>query len=335
MRHLLLFCVAWTFIACDDDDSAEVDLAAAQIADAAMVDAMTRDAATADAAPMPDAAPLADAVLPDALAPDALGPDAALPPIGAPDRTAPVFVPEGIAPADGWPIAVVLHGFRSNPELTVGQFPFGRTATEDGWIVVYPRGLPDENGALHWDDYGRVAAGPGDDVPHILSVIDQVAARHDGDVERVLVIGHSNGGAMAQHLACQVPDRLQAFVNLSGVNIEPERCTPARRITGVWAHGTEDDAVLYDGRGDAPGVEAASAAWAASAGCGDAEDLPEPVVGYTLTPPNAPTAIRRWPACDADAQGGTVRVERWRIDGAAHVLLTTAAFSVAVRALLP
>lgn len=329
MRHLLPFCLAWTFIACDDGNSDAVDRADAQTADGALVDgalldAMTPDAEIVDAATISDAATIFDAA-----------PDAALPPIGAPDRIAPVFVPEGMAPAAGWPIAVVLHGFRSNPELTVGQFPFGRTADANGWIVVYPRGLPDENGFLHWDDYGRVADGPGDDVPYILSVIDQVAARHAGDVERVLVIGHSNGGAMAQHLACQVPDRLQAFVNLSGVNIEAERCTPAHRITGVWAHGTEDDAVLYDGRGDEPGVEAASAAWAMSAGCDDADDLPETIVGYTLTPPNAPTAIRRWPACDADARGRNVRVERWRIDGAPHVLLTTDAFSAAVRGLLP
>ena len=332
MRHMLLFCLACAVIGCDDGDADGTSPMPfdAQVMDAAMPDAAP-DTAVSDAV-VDDAA--VDAMIHDAVV-DAGMPDAAPPPIGAPDRSAPVFVPEGMAPPGGWPIAVVLHGFRSNPELTVGQFPFGRSATSHGWIVVYPRGLPDDEGFLHWDDYGRVAEGPGDDVPYILSVIDQVAARHDGDVERVLVIGHSNGGAMAHHLACQASDRFQAFVNLSGVNIEPERCTPLRRITGVWAHGTEDDAVLYDGRGDEPGVEEASAAWAASAGCGDGEDLSDPVVGYTLTPPNAPTAIRRWPDCDAGGVAGMVRVERWRIDGAPHVLLTTDAFSAAVRALLP
>lgn len=316
MRDLLLLCMTCAVFACDGADPA-----VAPDALAAPLDAAPFDAAVLDAAP--------DAAAQDATV-DALAFDAAPPPIGGEDRRAPVFVPEGDAPPGGWPIAVVLHGFRSNPELTIGQFPFGRTATANGWIVVYPRGLEDAEGFLHWDDYGRVPEGPGDDVPHILGVIDEVAARHGGDVDRVLVIGHSNGGAMARYLACQAPTRFKAFVNLSGANVEPERCTPAVRITGVWAHGTEDDAVSYEGREGTPGVEDASAGWAAAAGCGEAVDAADPIIGYTLTPPDAPTQVRRWPECD-----GGVRVERWRIEGAPHVLLTTDAFSAAVRALLP
>lgn len=317
-------CLLLLLTACDDADppaTGEPDaLAADRGVDGARSDASEQDAAPVDAAPV-DAAP-------DAAAPVDAAPDAA-PPIGGADRRARIFAPSAAPPAEGWPILLVLHGFRSNPELTIGQFPFGRTADAHGWIVVYPRGLPDEDGFLHWDDFGRVPEGPGDDVAHLIEVIDAVAARHGGDPGRVLVIGHSNGGAMAHHMACEVPERIIGFVNLSGGNPTDARCTPARWVTGVWAHGTADDSVLYAGSAERPGVEAAAARWGDWVGCAAFEDA-EPQVGYTMTPPDAPTAIRRWTGCPAG-----IAVERWRIDGAPHVLVTTDAFSAAVRALIP
>lgn len=307
---------AGALLACDDaTDAAPTPQPVDATVDAARPDAAP-DAAPQDAAP--DAAPL-DAAIPDAA-----------PPVGGVDREAKVFVPSGEPPANGWPIVLVLHGFRANPELTVNQFPFGRTADQNGWIVVYPRGLEDENGFLHWDDFGRVPEGPGADVDHLLTVIDTVAARHRGDVDRVLVIGHSNGGAMAVQLACHVPERFQAFVNLSGRNIEDGRCAPSRIITGVWAHGTADGSVSYDGGADWPGVEAASARWADAAGCEGFDDLPEPVADMAVSPAGALTFVRRWTAC-----GAGIRVERWRMQDVPHVLITTDTFSAAVRALLP
>lgn len=312
------FCLAALLFACDDGDP---DVAPEP--DAALVDATAIDAAIIDAAPID-----ADMIDPVDATPIDAAPDAA-PPIGGPDRSARVFAPTGDPPAEGWPIALVLHGFRSNPELTIGQFPFGRTADTHGWIVVYPRGLPDDDGFLHWDDFGRVPEGPGDDVTHLIEVIDAVVARHGGDASRVLIIGHSNGGAMAQHMACHAPERIVAFVNLSGGNVESDRCAPTRWVTGVWAHGTEDDAVAYAGSETRPGVEEASQRWADWVGCDAFEDA-DPVVGYTNTPPDAPTAIRRWTGCPDGVQ-----VERWRMEGVPHVLITTDAFTAAVRALVP
>lgn len=281
--------------------------------------------------PMADAVPLDGAIAdglvadPDAAPPDAAPPDAALPPIGG-DRPALVYAPTGAPPPDGWPILLLLHGFGAAPPTVDRNFPFAARVDQDGWIVVLPEGRRDADGKRYWAaDFHVEPDGRGADVDYLLGVIDEVAARHHGDPARVVVMGHSNGGAMAQHLACYAADRLVAYVDVSGFNLPVGACAPARPIAALHVHGLADMDVPYDGRDDRPGSLAAAADWADRVlGCADPE-APEGPFDYDLRA-GAETTVTRWAGCRE------ARVEHWAMADVGHLIIPTPAFLDAVRA---
>lgn len=314
MRTLLALCLC---LAACDDAGADAAAADARVATDAAPDAGLADAAFADAG-LADAGPPADAAVADA---------APLPPLGGPDRPALVFVPAGEPPAAGWPLLFLLHGFRASPELMHRQFPFGEHVDDHGWIVVLPHGARDESGFPYWQAHERVD-DVGEDVPYLLDLADQVAARYPTDLDHFYVAGHSNGGAMAQSLACYAADRIRGFINISGVNITPERCAPSRPVTALHISGTLDDSVRYEGSATNPGVDASATWWAETVlGCVEATDA-EPA-DLTLQAPDAETAIRRWSGC---APG--THAERWRMDGVRHAIIVQPAFLDAAHAAL-
>ncbi len=144
--------------ACDSGETAaDPDTA---LPDAALFDVNI----TADAAP--DAAP--DASLAD------------LGPIGG-DRAALVYAPAGDAPPVGWPVVVLLHGFRTDQTLIDRNFPLSGRVDGDGVLLVIPVGTPNEDGFLRWAADFHVDDGdPGPDVPYLLDVITNSVARHHG-----------------------------------------------------------------------------------------------------------------------------------------------------------
>ena len=300
-----LLTLALLLAACTEDPSEGPDPDAAAVLDAAALDAAALDAAVLDAAVL-----------------DAAAPDAA-PPLGGADRPALIFTPAGDPPAEGWPLLFVLHGFRANPEFMRRQFPFDRRINAHQWVVVYPQGGTDADGFLYWQAHERVDA-VGDDVPYLLTLADQVAARSPIDLQHFFVIGHSNGGAMAQSMACYAADRIRGFANISGHTIDPARCTPARPITGLYIGGDTDPAYTDP----PPGIEASATWWAETIlGCFTAlEDAPS---DFTLAAAGAETHILRWRGCANDTTA-----QRWRMEGVGHGILANDAFLDAVHTAL-
>lgn len=276
------------------------------------------------AAPDSDASS-ADGAVPDGIPPADAAPDGAvadLGPIGG-DRAALVYAPAGDPPDTGWPVLVLLHGFRADQTLIDRNFPFSRRVDDDGVLLVIPVGTPNEDGFLRWAADFHVGDGePGPDVPYLLDVVTGAVARHRGDPSRVFVMGHSNGGAMAVHLACHAALRVAGFINVSGFNPAADACAPARPVSAYFIHGTDDSQVPYAGRDERLGADDAADWWAARAGCSDpVDDAP---ADLEVTAAGDETTIRRWTCPDG------LRVERWRLGGTDHILVPNPAFLDAV-----
>jgi phospholipase/carboxylesterase len=110
-----------------------------------------------------------------------------------------------------------------------------------------------------WYDITRMAPGPGREpeadvrdsamlLEHLLEA-EQEAAEVPWD--RVLVVGFSQGGAMALHLALRWPRRLAGVVALSTYLVLPEalgeeRSPASDGMPGFFAHGTRDPTVAWD-----------------------------------------------------------------------------------------
>lgn len=200
-----------------------------------------------------------------------------------------VHVPTSYTGQKAVPLLLDFHGF-SKDAANERQWS-GQLAESDkrGFIAVWPNGV-----SLSWNAYGCCFLGDAlnvDDVSFNRAVIGAMKTYANIDADRVFVTGISNGGGMAQRMACEAADVVRAVVSVS-FPLNSASCTPARPI-GIWEiAGTADTTISYAGN-SAPlglpndlagiplGVQGAReslAAWKSILGCSDdlyREQLPD------------------------------------------------------------
>jgi polyhydroxybutyrate depolymerase len=192
------------------------------------------------------------------------------------------------------PAVVAFHGFSafaSDLEATSG---LSDLADANGFVVAYPQGL---GSPTEWD----VAGNQGDDqsdlamIGSLLVVLEEQACV---DADRIVLAGHSMGGAMASDAACRLAGQVAGVVLVAALWFELP-CAPSRPLPVTALHALDDPVLPYAGGpiGGIPSrlpeqlaVETAIATWAAHDGC-------------SLTPAVSDTgdggAILRWPECSA------------------------------------
>lgn len=110
--------------------------------------------------------------------------------------------------ASQWPLILYLHGGSGRGEDISQMKRLGLTGKVDAdpnfpFIVVSPQC---HNGEI-WTDVEALGA-----------ILDEVAATHRVDPDRVYVTGHSMGGRGALYTAFKMPDRFAAIVSLAPVS---------------------------------------------------------------------------------------------------------------------
>lgn len=250
--------------------------------------------------------------------------------VGGVTRQFRVYTPTGLT---GSPkaLVLVLHGGGgvglgiANP----GAHPlsvFRDVADREGFIVVYPGGLPAQDGAPGWNDCrsdNQVSSGA-DDVAFLNALIEALRAEFDLPASRVFMAGGSNGAQMTLAYALAGPGNVAAIAVSNGnlpLNPKSGACSaPARRrLPVLMAHGTADPAMPYAGgcvanlgggcaRGRVIGAEATRDAWIAANGL----SVVSPV--QTIVDPNTtdPGPANRF------VYPGAVPMEWWRLDGGGH-----------------
>jgi len=141
------------------------------------------------------------------------------------------------------PVALVLgfHGAGSNAGQFESYSGFSAVADREGFIVAYPQAL---GGHPTWN----TTPGPNNpDVQFVRDLIDNLASRCNIDPNRVYASGHSNGGGMANRLACNLADRIAAIGSVSGAYQGSEECSPSRPVAVLGVHGTDDPIIPYNG----------------------------------------------------------------------------------------
>ncbi len=153
-----------------------------------------------------------------------------------------LYMPGGLEKSKPVPLLMVLHGSAGSGEdmMTVTQRGFERLADKEKFIAVYPDALE-----RRWNEQG----GTVDDVGFLLAIVDKMVADGLVDKNRVYVTGISNGGMMAQRLACEQADRVAGIATVAGGLPEPMQvtCKPARPLPVLIVHGTEDPIVPWAG----------------------------------------------------------------------------------------
>jgi len=189
---------------------------------------------------------------------------------------------DGVAGKAPRPLILALHGARQGGYGMQRYTGLSDDATS--FLVAYPT-TPHDNG------FWRV-----EDVPRLLELVDAIG--RCAPVSTVTAVGFSNGGLMANALACQAADRVRAIVLVASGYEGLGSCKPKQAVSVLDVHGTSDEVVGYRG------LRAFVGNWAQRDGCS-----PTP---SARREPERVTHLR-WHGCRAGS-----RVEHLRVAGDTH-----------------
>jgi polyhydroxybutyrate depolymerase len=160
-----------------------------------------------------------------------------------------LYVPSSYDPSVPSPLVLLLHGRGGSAASQAYISDFKTVAEREGLIAVFPDGLNHEwNYVRNMPSYEGI--GPQDDDAFLNGLIDDLSLELNIDQQRVYVTGYSNGGFMAQRLACTQQERYAAIASVAATGSYglPELCEGRDHKPVMYIHGTEDEIVPWDGQ---------------------------------------------------------------------------------------
>ena len=189
-------------------------------------------------------------------------------------RTFYTYVPPNIGKE--MTLVVGLHGYTGNAKTFIrkGDADFNNFLEINNFIGAYPEGKSFyANGRKFssWNDLaGSIGQGPkgdicdidrdyypfppdcvnphrcswascGDDIGFIEKVIDH--HKNQYDIKSVIVIGMSNGGMLAQAIGCKLAGKVDAIINIEGMQALGMSCIPDKPLTMV-IYGAKNDTTV-------------------------------------------------------------------------------------------
>ena len=159
-----------------------------------------------------------------------------------------MYVPSSYTGEKQMPLLMVLHGRSSNAQRMANLTSFNLRAEKHGFVVIYPEGILSQWNYLH--GLSGFQKKPNDS-DFLLKIMDIVKSQYNIDVHRMYVTGISNGGFMAQRLACYAPEKFAAFASVAagGYAVMPRKCENDSSASILYIHGTADAKVPWQGLG--------------------------------------------------------------------------------------
>jgi polyhydroxybutyrate depolymerase len=152
------------------------------------------------------------------------------------------------------PLIVLLHGYSSSADRTSEYFKIKSEINKRDFLILSPQGRSDSRGYAFWNatdfccDLDKTSPN---DVQYLLDLVADVRSKYAIDAQRIYLVGHSNGGFMANRLACEAPNLFAGLVSLAGGDFKnPNDCAHAQPISLLQIHGVDDPTISF------PDVEA-------------------------------------------------------------------------------
>ena len=151
--------------------------------------------------------------------------------------------------AENSPLFIVLHGSGRRADETVDRFNFRDFIKQHGFIGAFPNAIIRDDGVSTWNAHDETYAIPHiDDVSFISALIAKVVSDYKVDANNVFIFGWSNGGFMANRLACEIPEHVTAIYTLAGnLRSELNSCSLAGNVAIHHLHATGDTTVPFEG----------------------------------------------------------------------------------------
>src|SRR5215470_6577604 len=163
--------------------------------------------------------------------------------VGSTTRTYLVHVPPSYI-GQAVPLVVDMHGFTSTADQQRSISGFLALSDARGFIATWRQGL---NNA--WNAGICCGSTATDDVGFIRALVANMKVEAAIDARRIYATGLSNGGGMAQRLACEAADLFAASAPVAfPISISPtSACVPSRKIPVLTFMGLTDTIVAYNG----------------------------------------------------------------------------------------
>ena len=161
------------------------------------------------------------------------------------------FEPPGLDPAATVPLVLVLHGRGGSGTIAERLYEMNEQSAAHGFVVAYPDALGDPP---TWHSGLGMGGSEADDVAFIRTLVEREGRTRPLDAQRIFACGHSSGAMMSYRLAGEASDLFAAVGIVAGaVGVRgPNGGTitipkPARPVSVIHFHGTDDPLVRYDG----------------------------------------------------------------------------------------
>jgi polyhydroxybutyrate depolymerase len=236
------------------------------------------------------------------------------------DRPFTLFLPTSYESSKPAPLILALHGYSSSGEKFEKYLNLTAVAQARGILYVHPDGTADKAGNRFWNatpECCDFAPKKVNDDGYLMSIIDEVSKKYNVDQDRIYVIGHSNGGFMANHMACSHADRLAAIVNIAGGTYsEISNCKPVAPVNVLQIWGTSDETYKINHiLGVAiPGAVKTVASWARFDRCSKTLLRSSERLDLERKLPGKESTVGQYLGCESGAT-----VESWTIIGGDHV----------------
>jgi len=172
-----------------------------------------------------------------------------------------LHLPRGYDAHKSYPLVLVLHSAMGNGSLIAERTHFNSVADAEGFIVVYPNGSSDSDGALRMLTWNAghccylARDQKIDDVGFISGLIEQLQESYPIDPTRIHVTGFSNGAMLAYRVGAALSGKVASIAAVSG-NIGGRLFSsapllrppnPEHPLSVLVIHGMLDEQVPYAG----------------------------------------------------------------------------------------
>jgi poly(3-hydroxybutyrate) depolymerase len=252
-----------------------------------------------------------------------------------------LYVPSGYDGNAPVPLVILLHGYSWTGSQQENWMHFQPLAETQGFLYCYPDSTVDPSGNQFWSATDACCDqwdANIDDVGFLRRLIQEISRQFAVDPKRVYLIGHSNGGYLSYHMACENSDLIAAIAAVSGSTfLDTNSCTPSEPVNILQIHGTADQWQFYAGGANViadgwtanlppfPSAPQSVQTWAGYNGASDPVSDPLPSMDLTTDVAGLETVVTRY---TNSPPGGAV--ELWTINGATHWPNLTPQFAPAV-----
>jgi polyhydroxybutyrate depolymerase len=201
------------------------------------------------------------------------------------------------------PLLIVLHGRGQSSSVAARQTGFLGLAEQRRAVLVFPDGEQRSWDAGH-GCCGAAGSRRAPDVSFVAAIVSDAVRRWPVDVERVYLVGYSNGGKLAYSAVCAHSTLFAAVATYGAVPLAP--CPPGTLpVPFLLAAGTADPVLPFHGKpGGHPPLPAVPQAvdWLrAQDGCPAREQ----------TGRDGPVVVQRWADCADGADVESVIYPGW------------------------